>query len=64
MKAPAVLLLAALTLYGALVLVESVRIAGRTKWASLRFAPTIFLAIHGGLGFGYLIESVKGLVGR
>lgn len=45
-------------LYVVIVLIESLRIAGKKGWQDFRYLPLIFLSIHIGLGWGFLKQSI------
>lgn len=45
-------------LYLLAVMAESWRIAAGNGWLYLRWVPTIFFAVHGGLGWGFIREAL------
>lgn len=57
---PALALTALYCLYGALVTGESLRISMRSGLKYLKHLPFVILAVHAGLGWGFLKEAVAG----
>jgi glycosyltransferase involved in cell wall biosynthesis len=53
-------------LYLLMIMAESLRIAARNGWIYLGYLPMIFIAIHLGLGWGFLMQALssKGGLGR
>lgn len=58
------LFLAAVGLYALLVIPASLYVAARHGWKFLPLLPPIYLAVHTGLGYGFLKEMVRKLLGR
>jgi glycosyltransferase involved in cell wall biosynthesis len=50
--------------YAGMVLVASLAIAARHGWSYFPKLPPIFVAIHGGLGWGFFVELVRTVVGK
>jgi succinoglycan biosynthesis protein ExoA len=53
---------ATISLYLTVLLAESARVAWLRPGVSLRRLPLVFAAIHAGFGWGYLRETVSGLI--
>lgn len=51
-------------IYAGLILAASTIVAGRRGWSYLTLLPSIYLAIHVGLGYGFLAEMLRTLVGK
>jgi len=58
------LFLAAVGLYALLVLPASLIVAARHGWSFLPVLPPIYLAVHAGLGYGFLKEMIRTMSGR
>ncbi len=58
------LFLAAVGLYALLVLPTSLVVAARHGWSFFFVLPPIYLAVHTGLGYGFLKEMIRTIMGR
>lgn len=58
------LFLAAVGLYALLVIPASLIVAARNGWSFFFVLPPVYLAVHTGLGFGFLKEMMRTVFGR
>jgi succinoglycan biosynthesis protein ExoA len=58
------LFLAAVGLYALLILPASLVVAARHGWSFFFVLPPIYLAVHTGLGYGFLKEMIRTITGR